>query len=381
MSSQDGGGAKVAVVLHEGVVGGASLSVLRMVPLLEERGWSFSFWGPPDRALSDYLLERGHRLQGLPRNLAFSLVALRQPPGPLPRLTSLPRYFQQFDAFLRKEAVQLVHANTLYTLPEALVARARRLPALLHLHEMVPESYKGAVTSQLARRARLEVVAVSEASAARYARGAQPPRVVHEGAVIPRPPRRREARERVTVGSVAVISRRKGPDLFVEAARRVLAEEEGVDFRLVGMPTDPLDERWGREVLRDANAVGVEHLPSVDVPREMAKWDIFVLPARQDPFPIVVLEAMASELPVVGTKVDGIAEQVTAETGIVCPPEDPRSLADAILRLARDPALRARLGAAGRRRVEAHFSVERQADEMHEAYKATCAALSGSERT
>lgn len=359
---------KVAIAFHDGLLGGASLSVLRTIPLLEERGWSFAFWGPPASPLSEYLEGQGRSLHGAARQIGYSLVSLRQPPGVAARLRTLPAYFGEFRRFLRAETPHLVHANTLYTLAEALVARAHRLPALLHVHEMVPDTYKGVVTAALTRRAGIEVVAVSAASASRYARGRGLPRVVHEGAPVLDDVPRRDSRRRVRVGTVGVISRRKGSDLFVEAARRVRAQTDRVDFRIVGAPTDPLDEAWGRVVLERARKDGIDHLDQADVAAELRDWDIFVLPARRDPFPVVVLEAMASALPVVGTRVDGLAEQVTPETGILSDPEDPEGIAEAIVTLVHDRDARHAMGVAGRRRVERLFTVERQAEGIHEAY-------------
>ena len=371
--TRPGGQGKVAVVFHDGLLSGASLSVLRTIPLLEERGWRFAFWGPPASPLSEYLEGQGRRLQGTPRQIGYSLVSLRQPPGIAARLGTVPAYLREFRGFLRAESPGLVHANTLYTLTEAMVARAHRLPALLHLHEMVPESYKGAVTAGLTRRTGIDVVAVSEASASRYARGGDLPRVVHEGTSVPGALPTRNTRRRVVVGTVGVISRRKGSDLFVEAARRIRRETDAVKFRLVGALTDPLDAAWGRLVLQRAMAAGIDHLEHADVAAELSGWDVFVLPARRDPFPIAVLEAMASALPVIGTRVDGLAEQVTPETGILTEPEDPDALAEAITKLVYDRDARRAMGAAGRRRVERLFTVERQAEGMHEAYLAALA--------
>jgi glycosyltransferase involved in cell wall biosynthesis len=74
--------------------------------------------------------------------------------------------------------------------------------------------------------------------------------------------------------------------------------------------------------------------------------------------PNTILEAMATGLPVVSTQVGGADELVVhAETGFLVPPVRPDLLADAIGRLVDDPALRARLGAAGRARATGHFSL------------------------
>jgi len=71
-----------------------------------------------------------------------------------------------------------------------------------------------------------------------------------------------------------------------------------------------------------------------------------------------VLEAMAAGLPIIASAVGGVPEVVRdGETGVLVPPREPRALAVAIEALAADPALRRRVGEAGRRRAEAEFDV------------------------
>jgi glycosyltransferase involved in cell wall biosynthesis len=90
-----------------------------------------------------------------------------------------------------------------------------------------------------------------------------------------------------------------------------------------------------------------------------------------------MLEAMASGLPVIGARRDGLAEQITDECGVLVEPEDPDALARAIVSLAgRDAAERRAMGEAARERVASLFNLERQADAMHEAYLAALGARS-----
>jgi glycogen synthase len=84
---------------------------------------------------------------------------------------------------------------------------------------------------------------------------------------------------------------------------------------------------------------------------------VFACPSVYEPFGIINLEAMACERPVVASAVGGIPEVVLPEkTGLLVPPADPRALADALNHLLRDRGLAQRMGLAGRRRVEEHFS-------------------------
>jgi glycosyltransferase involved in cell wall biosynthesis len=103
----------------------------------------------------------------------------------------------------------------------------------------------------------------------------------------------------------------------------------------------------------------------------LARWETFVLASRQDAFPLATLEAMAAGLPVVATRVGGVVEQIRhLETGVLVPPEDPRSLADWIVRLHEDRSLAERLGRAAAETVRGRFALDAQAAGLHRAYLA-----------
>lgn len=98
----------------------------------------------------------------------------------------------------------------------------------------------------------------------------------------------------------------------------------------------------------------------LDTARLLAAADFGVLSSWEEGFSNVILEAMSAGLPMVVTDVGGNTEAVSAEeTGLVVPPRNPAALGAAILRLARDPALRQRLGQAGQKRVREEFSLDR----------------------
>jgi glycosyltransferase involved in cell wall biosynthesis len=105
-----------------------------------------------------------------------------------------------------------------------------------------------------------------------------------------------------------------------------------------------------------------------DATRLMAGADVFVLPSREEGYPVALMEAMALGLPVVATGVGGVPEAVRdGVEGYVVPPGDPRRLADAVLRLAQDGELRARLAcASGSRGLS--YDVARTAQTMEAIY-------------
>lgn len=104
-----------------------------------------------------------------------------------------------------------------------------------------------------------------------------------------------------------------------------------------------------------------------DVPAILAAADIFTLPSHFEGLPMSVIEAMLTGLPVVATDIRGPREQVVdGVTGLLVPPATVAPLAAALGRLVGDPALRARMGAAGRERAMSLFTeravVERTLD-------------------
>ncbi len=106
------------------------------------------------------------------------------------------------------------------------------------------------------------------------------------------------------------------------------------------------------------------------VERVVAACDVLVLPSAVEGLPYVILEAMACAKPVVSSRVFGIPEAVIeGETGLLVSPDDVAGLAAALHTLAGDPALRARMGRAGRARFEERFTLERQLRVMSALYR------------
>jgi glycosyltransferase involved in cell wall biosynthesis len=123
------------------------------------------------------------------------------------------------------------------------------------------------------------------------------------------------------------------------------------------------DDGIGRELARRAEAAGLAARirwlgARPDVPDLLAAADVGVLASHEEGFPNAIVEAMAAGRPVVATKVGGVPEAVIdGVTGIVVPPRDQAALAAALARAAREPALRTRMGDAGRARVGETFTL------------------------
>jgi len=99
-------------------------------------------------------------------------------------------------------------------------------------------------------------------------------------------------------------------------------------------------------------------IPQDEVYRAFAKADVAVVPSREEPFGLVVIEAMSVGTPVVASRVGGIPEILRdGVDGSLVPPEDPEALAAAIIRLLKDDALRLQMGRNARQRSLEEFQL------------------------
>lgn len=175
--------------------------------------------------------------------------------------------------------------------------------------------------------------------------------------------------------SIGRLHAQKDHDTLLRAWAQVIVELPDARLALVGK--GPLSERTA--LLR--NELGLTESVRIVAPRPgiaeaYRDADVFALSSRWEGFPYVVVEAMAYELAVVSTNVDGVPEAVEdGTTGLLVPPSDPAALAGALRGVLGDPELRARLGAAARERALSAFTLDGMVDGLLVAYERVAGAV------
>ena len=174
--------------------------------------------------------------------------------------------------------------------------------------------------------------------------------------------------EMICVGRLAPV---KGQHLLIEAIATLVAEGRQVRLRLAGDGPDRAS------LLRDAEQRGLaeqvvfEGNVNQDRLKELyRRADAMVLSSFAEGLPVVLMEAMAMEIPCVAPWVNGIPEIISNEVdGLLVPPGDAKALAQAIGQLMDDTELRRRLGQNGRTKVQARFDLHKNTEHLADVFK------------
>jgi sugar transferase (PEP-CTERM/EpsH1 system associated) len=180
------------------------------------------------------------------------------------------------------------------------------------------------------------------------------------------PPPSEPEPQTVWIGTVGRADRIKHQAVLVDAFALLLARFPApeYDLRLAIVGDGPLLPAL-RERVAAQDWAERAWLPGAraDVAAILRGFSVFVLPSLSEATPVTILEAMATGLPVVASRVGGVPQLVLdGHTGTLVPPADAQALADALAPYVLDPALRARHGAAGRAHVQATHSIDAMVD-------------------
>lgn len=172
------------------------------------------------------------------------------------------------------------------------------------------------------------------------------------------------------IGIIGRLSEQKGHRYLLRAIHQVKQQIPDLRMIIIG------DGELRQELIMLAQQLHLEETVIFSGAQErstalrlLSGCDFFVFPSLWEGFGLVLLEAMALRKAIVASQVSAIPESVIhGETGFLVPPKDPGQLAEAMLRLLQDHALRCRMGDAGYRRLQTRFSVTSMVAETEKLY-------------
>jgi glycosyltransferase involved in cell wall biosynthesis len=387
---------KVLCVVHSPYFGGPHNEALRLREPLRRRGWEIEVAIPDEPGSAAARLEA----EGVPVH-SLPLSRLRASPD-LRLLAGFARDFgpsiRRLEEVIEERGADVVQIGGLVNPHAGFAARRAgtavvwqivdsRAPALLRRAAMP-------LVRRLADAVMFDGEALIDLHGGRDSLHVQtfvyfPP--VDTKRFVPSPERRREVRDELgipgdapTVGTVSGLNPMKGVEYFVDAAAQVAAARPETWFVVVGGA--PASHRaYGERLRQRAEELALRNPivfagERVDVERWYPAFDVDLITSlpRSEGTTTTAMEAQACSIPVVATRVAAVGEVVEdGVTGLLVPPERPQAIADAVLRLLGDHALRERMGAAGREAAIERFDAERAADVYVNAYKSALAHASG----
>lgn len=294
---------------------------------------------------------------------------------------------------VRRDAIDLIHTNG----PKAhvlggLAGVLSAVPVVWHVRDFRPPGAAGTLFRRAARWLPSTIVTNSQAVADElFPLGPgrvpvvpipNPVDLLRFRDSLPRDPLRQRLGLRAghpLIGLVAHLTPWKGHDLFLTIARRVLDRVPDAHFLVAGGAIYESDGHAGYEDGLRSRAAALRLADrltflgaSDDVAGVLASLDVLVhCPRAPEPFGRVLAEAMAVGRPVVAARAGGIPEVVAdGLTGLLVAPGDEMAFTEAVVRLVEDPALRDRMGRAGRRVAEERFGIDAHVNRVLDVYDA-----------
>jgi glycosyltransferase involved in cell wall biosynthesis len=380
-------------VVHSEKLYGAEQSLLRLVEGLKKRGYKSVVVVPRAGPLSQRLHDLGvlvvfvpyikpwlTRAQGIKRVL-YNLYQIYYAIQSVRRIRNT---IQQYN-------VDLVHTTTAVIMDGAIAARLAGVPHIWHIREIIrPDSGRNFFLGvravwRIIDYLSAKIIAISKAVAAPFPGDPSKIAIVYNGVDVGkfRPPSRTEGMgmlrqsfglpaEGPLVGLLAQFDPRKRLEDFIQAAALVHPLFPDARFLILGGDIASPYGQYLQALSRQLNATDYTVWAGFleDPLPLLQQLDIVVLPSKEEPFGLVVIEAMAVGKPVIGTLSGGIPEIIVdGETGLLVPLESPADLAQAIATLLQNPDKACAMGRAGRQRVEEHFSLDKYVENVENVYR------------
>ena len=284
------------------------------------------------------------------------------------------RFSLELAGIVRQEKVDAIYSNHMMVkIMGVLAGLLTRRPVILHTRTVYGRMERFLYLAFAALPHVRRIIAVSDAAAGNFREIAHKVRVVRNGMPVEEVPLedpggrlRREVsvgEGRALVGFAGRLVKRKGIDVFLQAARELLERRDDVAFVVLGDVPVGSTHATLESYRVQARDQGLEERICFlgfkeDAVPYIRDLQVLVVPSvSPDPCPRVVLEGMAVGTPVVGSAVGGIREILTHDlTGLLVSPGRPRDIADQVERVLDQPTLARDLARRARRTVEEEFA-------------------------
>ncbi|MBW2291239.1 MAG: glycosyltransferase family 4 protein [Deltaproteobacteria bacterium] len=294
---------------------------------------------------------------------------------------------------LRRDHYDLIHVNSVFALHFAMLpCLLTRTPLIYHEHGL-PQTWGKTIWliayPRLIRRVRHTLAITDAVRAQVIGQGAAPDAVttVHNGIDSEAPSGAhgahgaRPSRAGFSIIQIANLHSWKGQDVVLQSLALLRKELPDASVVFYGRSMVPEFEAQLREMVSTLELAECVEFAGYreDLAALLPTFDCLVVASRAEPFGLVLLEAMRAGVPIVASNAGGVPEIVSdGVNGLLFESEDAQGLADALLRIARDPQLADRLVAEGHRVVESDFSFARQVESIETIFLAQSRAAEGS---
>lgn len=353
---------------------GASKILLYLLEIFRKSGFEILVILPGEGPLKTEMEQLGFNVQitnlGILRRKHF------HPLGILNRLNRLFISYRFLKNIQKEGEISLIYSNTLAVLVGAIFAKKKGIPHIWHIHEII-KSPKIMIRflAKSIDASTLYPVVVSGAVAKHwqsYLKKAKP-QIIYNGLDYgPFLQAEKDVKHylqlpinKTVITMVGRINPGKGQLFFLEMAKELLQKHKNVHFLLVGDPYpgyEGIHDSLKSFIKENGLAASVQDLGfRKDIPTILKATDIFVLPSiLPDSFPTVVLEAMATGLPIVATKSGGAEEMIDeGETGFLIEINDRSKGVKVLDRLITNPELARQMGKKGQKKVQEEYSFEK----------------------
>lgn len=380
---------KKILYLHAGAeMYGADKILLEIVGSLDKRKFTPIVILPEEGKLVNELSKIGVNANVLPypivRRKYFTLR------GIVAYIWKYIQYSIKLTKIVRKQKIQIVHVNTTAVWEGVWLKVFTSAKILWHVHEIIIKPHVVyRVVAFLLQHFSDEIITVSNATKERLTESgfvdSQKVTVIHNGISGKTVLGHRDndvakglgiQSDAIVIGMVGRVNSWKGQKDFLKAAIPNLRNNDKVEVLLVGSPYKGEEFRNDEiyDLIRSLEIDLQKRIKFIpfqnDVARVYGIIDIFVMPSTSpDPFPTVVLEAMANGIPVVGYEHGGVVEMVTKGiNGQLVEPLNYKKLSETIQQLIDNPDKRIKMGAAAKIRQQDEFELENFSNKLMQVY-------------